>query len=294
MPSDLPEIDHLWNYDDPAASEARFREQLAAAEPGSAAAVQLLTQIARSQGLQRQFDAAHATLDEAEQRLTDTLPTVRARYLLERGRVFNSSGHQDQAKPFFLRAWELAAAQGDDYYAVDAAHMLGIVEPPAEAVAWNLKAIAYAEQSSQPRARGWLGSLYNNLGWTLHDQGDYTQALALFEKGVVFRAAKAAESPKPWRIARWTVARCLRSLGRPAEALSQQQALLAEYAAAGQASDGYVQEEIGENLLLLGRPAEARPFFADAYAALSQDPWLVEGEPERLARMQALGEGRPA
>ena len=62
---------------------------------------ELLTQIARSQGLQRRFDDAHATLDWVEMVLNG-LPeteaegeaaavTPRIRHLLERGRVFNSS-----------------------------------------------------------------------------------------------------------------------------------------------------------------------------------------------------------
>jgi tetratricopeptide (TPR) repeat protein len=290
--NDLPEIDHLWNYADPAASEARFRELLSSTLPGSAAYAQALTQVARAQGLQRQFEAAHVTLDEAEKLLTADRGAVRARYLLERGRVFNSSGHKDQAAPFFQQAWDLASAAGYDYSAVDAAHMLAIALP-AESIAWNRRAMAYAEQSQQPRARGWLGSLYNNLGWTYHDQGDYAQALELFEKAVALRALKAETDRKEWLIARWCVARCLRSLGRPAEALSEQQALLAAHGGAG-TSDGYVQEEIAENLLLLGHPAEARPYFAEAHTMLSRDPWLVEGEPARLERLKALGEGRPA
>jgi hypothetical protein len=46
---------------------------------------------------------------------------------------------------------------------------------------------------------------------------------------------------------------------------------------------------MGECLLLLNRAAEARPYFARAYAVLSQDPWLAENEPERLRRLKELG-----
>ena len=48
-------------------------------------------------------------------------------------------------------------------------------------------------------------------------------------------------------------------------------------------------EELGENLLALGQAEAARPYFARAYTELAQDPWLAESEPERLARLQALG-----
>lgn len=289
--TDPAEIDQLWDYDQPAESERRFRDQLPAAAPGSAAQVELLTQIARAQGLQRQFEAAHATLDEAQQLLTDDMGYVRTRYLLERGRVYNSSGQPEQAAPLFRAAWELASTSGQDFYAVDAAHMLGICEPPDQQVEWNLKALTLAEMSSQPRARQWLGSLYNNLGWTFHDQGEYARALDLFEKAEHFRAAQG--QPKQLRIARWCVARALRSLGRVEQALARQQALHAEHTAAG-TRDGFVLEELGECLLALGRADEARPYFAQAHAELAQDQWLVEGEPARLARLKALGEGQPA
>ena len=58
QPTDPPEIDDLWDYTDPAGSEARFRACLAQTEPGSSAYRELLTQIARAQGLQRNFAGA--------------------------------------------------------------------------------------------------------------------------------------------------------------------------------------------------------------------------------------------
>ena len=42
--------------------------------------------------------------------------------------------------------------------------------------------------------------------------------------------------------------------------------------------------------LYLIRHAEAVPHFARAYALLSQDKWLPGDEPDRLARLKALGE----
>ena len=90
--------------------------------------------------LQRQFEAAHATLDEAQTLLTDAMGYVRTRYLLERGRVFNSSGKPDQARPFFRAAWDKAQAGKLEDLAVDAAHMLVILDGQE----WNLKALALA------------------------------------------------------------------------------------------------------------------------------------------------------
>jgi tetratricopeptide (TPR) repeat protein len=277
----------LWNYSDPAATEAQFRAFLPAAGANPAYHAALLTQIARAQGLQREFAAAHQTLDAAESLIASNMTVARIRFLLERGRVFNSSHHATEAAPLFRAAWELARTADEDFYAVDAAHMLGICEPAERQVEWNLRALNLAEHSDQPRARGWLGSLYNNLGWTFHDQGDPQRALELFEKALLFRQSQAGKESEVL-IARWCVARCLRTLGRVEEALTEQRILERRHEAAG-SRDGYVFEEIGENLLLLGRRDEARPYFARAYEELSADPWLAESEPARLERLRANG-----
>lgn len=279
-------FDQLWDYNQPAASEARFRQVLATITPDSSVYVELLTQIARTQGLQRKFVEAHQTLDEAEHRLTSDNRRAHIRYWLERGRVFNSSKQPDQARPFFLQAWEVALTAGEDFYAVDAAHMLGIVEPSDEQLAWNLKALELAENSSDPRARQWLGSLYNNIGWMYHDRGQDEQALAIFQKAVTWR--EAAGQPVETRIARWCVARILRALNRVEEALVMQHDLRHALEASGE-SDGYVYEELGECLLALGNQTEAAPYFARAYRELSKDSWLAENEPARLERLQGQG-----
>src|SRR5258708_33321375 len=92
--SELPEFETLWDYAEPAASEARFRQLLAEtharSEPADRAA--LLTQIARAQGLQPHFDTAHATLEAALALLRQDDRRAQGRVLPERGRVVNSCG----------------------------------------------------------------------------------------------------------------------------------------------------------------------------------------------------------
>ena len=170
-------IQSLWNWDDPAASERAFRQALAETSARTDA-LEYETQIARAQGLQRKFDEAHASLDVVERALpaTTNAPVVEVRYLLERGRVFNSAGQPDKARPLFLAAWEKAQTGQFDFLAVDAAHMLGIIEPPDAALAWNVKAVAAAEKSPDAQAQGWLGALYNNIGWTYYDKREFAQA----------------------------------------------------------------------------------------------------------------------
>jgi tetratricopeptide (TPR) repeat protein len=206
---------------------------------------------------------------------------VEVRYLLERGRALNSSKQPEKGVPLFQRAAEIAERIGADFYAVDALHMLGIAAPAAELLDWNLKAIAYADGSAQPRARKWLGSLYNNTGWTLLDEGRYEQALDLFEKAQAFREEQGQEEET--RIARWCVARTLRAMERVEEALD----ILRELEARGHLN-GFTEEEIGECLLALGSSDQARPYFGEAYEKLSHIDWVAE-DVERMDRLKTLG-----
>ena len=53
--------------------------------------------------------------------------------------------------------------------------------------------------------------------------------------------------------------------------------------------DGFVYEELGECLLIQGSDEATKPYFVLAYQTLSQDPYLVEHEAARLARLKTLG-----
>lgn len=282
-----PNFDDLWDYNQPAATEARFRALLPEYVGLPERHAELLTQIARTQGLQRQFEAAHATLDAVQALLTDETVRAQIRYWLERGRVFNSAGQVAEAQPLFVAAWNLAQQAGEDFYAIDAAHMLGIVESAAEQQRWNLLALTLTEQTADPRAQQWVGSLSNNIGWSYFEQGEYTNALHYFTKALAARETQG--DAIALRIARWCVAKTLRMLGQVEEALSIQTALLAEWQASG-AEDGYVYEELGEGYLQQGDVAQATLFFALAYGALSQDDWLVANETARIARLKMLGQ----
>lgn len=295
-----PDFLKLWDFDDPAGSEARFRALLVDVDPVTATSdrAQLLSQIARSLGLQRRWSEAHAVLDEAEGLLAGrALPVARLRCRLERGRTFDSPAHRtaekqrEAARSCYLEVFETGRELGLHGLALDAAHMLGIIEPAEEALAWNLRSIALAEASEDEQARAWLGALYNNTGWAYHDRGEFARARDYFEKALAWY--RVAQREQPLRIARWCLARCLRSLGQVDEALAMQTALWREAEAAGaEASAGYTAEELGECLLALGRDEEARPWFALAHATLSQrEAWLIEAEPERMARLARLGAG---
>jgi tetratricopeptide (TPR) repeat protein len=223
----MVDVDALWEFDDPAGSAARFRELQA----------EVLTQRARAAGLQRRFEEAEGLLGEAD--ALAATARVRARVLLERGRVRNTSGDPAAARPLFLAALEVA---DDEALRIDAAHMLGIVDEAS----WTERALAMAEASQEERARRWRGSLLNNLGWARHDAGRLAEALELFEQALAERRARG--TARQAQIARWCVGRCLRSLGRLEEALAIQEALADEVA-----DDRHVRDELAELRRALGR-----------------------------------------
>ena len=285
---DPQEFDRLWNYSDPAATEAKFRTLVPEAEKSGDGEypLQLLTQLARTQSLQGKFVEAHAILDGVEKRLSPATPVAEVRYLLERGRTFNSAKKTDEASQRFLRAFELGVQRKLDFYAIDAVHMLAIAEKePAKQLRWNLKAVALAEESKEERAKNWLGSLYNNIGWTYHDGGKYEEALTTFQKALAFREKKGDAGSI--RTAKWCVGRCLRSHGRNEEAMKTQRALESEYEKLAM-KDGYVLEEIAE-LLAVQKDPEAKRYFRLAYEELSKDDWLKQNEAKRLARLKEMG-----
>ena len=243
------EIDSYWEYSDPAGSESRFRAALATARGDER--LEILTQIARTYSLRKRFDEAHRLLDEIAPQLPGAGPRVRVRYLLERGRTFNSAGEAARAREDFASAWEVARAAGMEGLAVDAAHMLAITHAgSAEAIPWNERSLALARRSNDPKARALIPALLNNFAWDLHDMGRYAEALPLFEEALGEWSARG--KPQQIRIAKWSVARCLRSLGRFQEALDAQRALGEEYAAAGEVNRD-VLEEIAANQAALGK-----------------------------------------
>lgn len=276
------DIDEFWEYSDPAASEERFRTALETAKGDLH--LELLTQIARTFSLRERFDEAHEVLNDVEKQLAKAGARPKVRCLLERGRTFNSNGEKDKARELFIRAWEQAQEAHLEGLAVDAAHMVAITySGGAEAIEWNQRGLEIARGSQDPKAKGLIPAMLNNSAWDLHQMGRFEEALTLFEEAQVEWTARG--KPERIQIAKWSVARCLRSLKRYNEALTIQRALEAEHKEAG-TTDGYVFEEIAENLALLGGNEEARLYFEKAYNELGKDDWFVKNEAKRLESLK--------
>ena len=143
---------------------------------------EVLTQLARVQSLQDDFEGCEQLLQEAEA-LTDS-GVAGVRIDLERGRKLRSSGDGAAAAPLFERAYANARELGEGYLAGDAAHMVAISTPDGM-LEWTERGLELAE--SEPDAAYWAGPLLNNLGWHYFDAGDHEDALATFERALEVR-----------------------------------------------------------------------------------------------------------
>lgn len=265
----------LWDFDDLDVSEGRFRAQLEQ-ETTDAGRAEVLTQLARVEGLRGRFEQCDSLLDEAE-----ALGGAEARVLLERGRRERSSGQPGAGVAQFEQAFERARASGEEVLAVDAAHMLAIV---GDSEAWTARAVEIAAASDDPGVRYWLGPLYNNVGWSRFGADDAAGALEAFELAL---ASRERDDPRPYprAIARYAIGKALRALGRADEAAATLEECVAWAAAAG-VEDGDLHEELAEDYAALGRDAEAGEQARRALELIS-----AGGDPSRVARLRELAGG---
>ena len=247
-------IDRLWDFGDPAASEERFRE--AADDDSHPAHVRAVmsTQLARALGIQGRSAEALAVLDAvAAEGIPSGEPQrdaaeVRARVSIERGRILAASDRRAEAVPELTRGVREAALAGSNFLVLDALHMLALNDEGHEEE-WAVEGFDVLSGARDPRVLRWGVALHNNLGWTMHDSGRAEAALAEFQQAV--EAADRYGTAEQQHVARWSVARCLRSLGRTDEALELQREL-----ARARPDDPYVQAELAE---LTGEESAGEP-----------------------------------
>lgn len=256
----------MWDFGQPALSEQRFVAALDTASPDEQ--LILRTQIARTHGLRRDFGKAREILAGLAPALPAASAEARVRYHLELGRTFASAAHppdlpqdaRDEARRLFLTARDGAVAARLDDLAIDAVHMMAFVDTaPAQQADWARQALVMLERSDQPAAKRWEGSLRNNLGVALKQQGEPEAAIEQFRQS---RAAYLRDGRvRHARYADWMIGWTERGRGRLAAALDIQLRLEREWAAAGE-PDADVFEELDALYTALGDPARAAHYRA--------------------------------
>ena len=196
-------LDALWDFDHPAASEARFRAEVARHPAQSREAAEAATQVARAQGLQRKFTDADRTLDGVQRTLDAQPVRVRVRYLLERGRRDNSSQRRAPAVAWFEQA--LAASANDTLAGRRvlprrcAAHAGDRVAARTATRLVTSARLPRRQAADDERTRGWRASLLHNLGWTMHDRGDVRSGARLLAPGACRARSGARRAAHPHR-----------------------------------------------------------------------------------------------
>jgi Tfp pilus assembly protein PilF len=258
----------LWDFDDLDASERRFREKLAEEETDAHRA-EVLTQLARVEGLRGDFDKCARLLDEAEA-LAGSSPVAGVRLELESGRMYRSSGDAEAAYPVFRSAFERALEAREFYLAGDAAHMCAIsVDDPKVQEEWTERGLELGER--EPDAAYWAGPLLNNLGWTYHEAGEHERALEVFERALAVRE-RDPDNRAAIALAQYAVGVALRNLGRAEEAVELVESAVAWAEEEGK-PDAWFHDELAEDYAAVGRTDEARE------------------HAERAARLRAAGDG---
>jgi tetratricopeptide (TPR) repeat protein len=194
------------------ATERRLKAALAAetTDPGRA---EVLTQIARLEGFRGRRDAARALLDHAEE-LAGEDDVAGARLLLERGRLVRATDGNEAALPLLERAFDAALATGQHFMAADAAHSCALA---GDMVTWTQRGLDVADR--HPAAAYWRGTLLMNLGDWYWDRGEPAPSLTSFDASLEARESES-RNPSLTEYARYGLARALRGLGRPLEAIT--------------------------------------------------------------------------
>jgi tetratricopeptide (TPR) repeat protein len=203
------ELDALWDFGDPLASEVAFRGAISSTDDAITRAV-LGTQLARALGLQERYDEADRVLEKIDA----PVPAIRARVALERGRLRNSGGHPEDAVGFFENAASIAEAAGLTFVQVDALHMLGIAQP-ARSGAHTTAALAVLEGVADRRTQRWRVALHNNRGWALFGDGELTAALQEFEQALRDAEQYGTEEQQGW--AREAIEECQEAIDAAAD-----------------------------------------------------------------------------
>ena len=277
----------LWDFDDLDATETRLRAQLHA-ESSDDGRAEVLTQLARVEGLRGAFEHADTLADEAE--VLATSDVARARLALERGRIRRSSGDPDAARPLFESAYAGALACAQYFMAADAAHMVALVASDRDdAVEWTRRGVELAE--TRAAASYWVGPLLNNLGWEYYESGDFELALAAFERARAARE-RAPGNADGVELAAYAVAKTLRTLGRADEAVPLMEQTVAS-AEGRDHEDGWYHEELAEAYEAVGRHTDAREQARLAIPLLERDdPSFAERRNRLLELADGTASGR--
>jgi len=217
-------------------------------------------------------------------------PIAWSAYLGVKGRFEWKDNNLEQAKATFTQWFDFCVTHDMTDVALDAVHMIAIVAPPREQIEWHRKGIALAERAvaAGKTSGGWLGPMYNNLGWVHFELKEYDQALEALQRARTHHHKHSNELSR--LCADIFVAKVLRVMGRAEEAepeLKKAFAWASEiYTRDKDAGErlGNCYEELAELDILAGRTTDAIDKLKKAHALITE-AGVGKWGPEELTRL---------
>ena len=255
-------------------SGARFREALATTT-GEWNLV-LRTQVGRALGLQRRFDESAAELDAVRDRLTATDPAVtdlvRTYLALERGVCADRRATPTRPGHISCRRWRPRRGPGW----TTSRPTRPTCSPSSVARRSRSRGLSAPWPSPKPHRSGApaTGSVRSSTTWAgpcMTPDGSCRPRCS--SSGHCPRSGSAVTRSASGSPGGPSPVGCARS------AATRRRSQIQTTLRADGPEDGFVEEELGELLLALGRGDEAGPYFARAHEMLREDPWLAESEP---------------
>lgn len=256
--------------------------------------IQALAQIARCYLIQDQPEPGKTWLDKTKKIASPEYPRGWSRYLGVLGRFQWKGGEREVATKTFQSWYQFALENQLHSEAIDAAHMVAITGNADEQIVWAKKGILAAEQGS---LEGWLGPLWNNLGWTYADRGQYSEALEALLKAREYHWKRGDEHSK--LVADWSVGSIYRKLEQHEKALSWLRPTLAwaqrRYAEKSTPETaewvGLTLQELGEIALAQGKPEQALHDFKQTqeYLLIAKMPdWDAKAYEQLVKKIETL------
>ena len=264
---------------------------------GTTAYVEACAMRARSYLTRTEPESGRPWLERAEAHADTAKPLGWSRYLGARGRFEWKDEELEKATLTFREMFDYCRRNELWDRAVDAAHMVALTGSKEEKFDWATKGIEMAQKGGMT---GWLGPLWNNLGWDYLDAERYDEALEALEKAREYHYAGTAELPK--LIADYAVAHVKRMQGRLGESREEMRAVFdwARKLHDGGNADalewmGFTRWELGEIAYAQGEPGVGSGMLKKALGELERagmPEWDEADWKKRQARIEELRPSR--
>lgn len=255
--------------------------------------IEALSQIARGFLIQGKAEEGKFWLEKAKEKFKNQTPEKYplgwSRYVGVLGRFQWKAEQKKLATKTFKEMYEFCLKHQLHSRAIDAAHMVAITGNSKEQIFWGKKGIEAAEKG---KLEGWLGPLWNNLGWTYDEKGDYQAALEALIKAREYHWRFGSEHAK--LVADWSIGHINRKLKQYEKALNWLRPTLAWAQRRYREKEipdraewiGLTLQELGEIEVLQGELKEALSDLKEAqkYLQIAKMPeWDSKGY-EKLSR----------